>query len=84
MLAKKVEIDGYLVGEENPVLFILLSRVNPRVAYKVDPTVARNVAQCDRPQIELAMMVVFYHESLGESDGFVPVECDLEGGFTSS
>lgn len=47
---------SYLVREENTVCFVFVSRVNPRVANKVNTTMTGNIIKCERLKVEFTVV----------------------------
>lgn len=72
----------YLVREEYAVVLVTVSWVNPGIADKMNPTVARNMFQSDRLEVELAMVMVPDDESPRDTRMLVPIECNSESSFS--
>lgn len=69
---------SYLVREENTVCFVFVSRVNPRVANKVNTTMTGNIIKCERLKVEFTVVQASYYEGPWNSYLLVPIKCDTE------
>lgn len=67
-----------MVIEENTIIFILFSRIDPRVANKMNITMAREIFQSQSLEIELCMVVVLYNDRTGDTIFLIDFECNLE------
>ena len=57
-----LNIDPYLISKEHSVLFVTLGWVDPRIADKVNPSMTRNVFECDGLEVEFIVVRILYDE----------------------
>jgi len=53
--------------------------IDPRIADKVDPAMARHIFQCNSPQVEFIVVRVLYNECPRKANlFFVPFKSDIK------
>jgi len=72
---KKIE-GGYLIGKEDTIMSITVSRVDPGITDKIYRTMSRNVdAQCLKVELTL-VMVSDYEGSWNTHLLMIPIKCN--------
>ncbi|KAK6911555.1 hypothetical protein RJ641_023648 [Dillenia turbinata] len=74
----KYQHPEYLISKENAVIVVILGRINPRIADKVNSAMARNILKRDRLEVEFTMVKISDNKSSRESNLFIPIKCDSE------
>lgn len=70
----------HIIGEEDPVVFVIFRRVDPRVANKVNTAFAEEVLERHRLEEELGTVLVLYYHCPWYPMVLVPVERHRERG----
>lgn len=70
--------ETYVVSEEDPVIVVVLHRVDPRVARENDHPFPWKVFKCEALEIELRVMVVLHYHGPWNSLRLLPLERQAE------
>lgn len=83
MMDKDLIMKLYLIGKKYTIIFVFISRINPRIAIKMKSTMARDILKSERFEKEFTKMFISNEESTWNSNFFIPIKCNTEGCFSS-
>jgi len=69
---------AYIVSEEDSVIFVVIHRVHPRVAHKMNPPCSWKILKSEALQIKLRMVIVLHYHSPWNTLPLLPLECHTE------
>lgn len=69
----------YLISEENAVFFVVLGRIDPRIADEVEAAMTGNSFEGQCLKVELIVVKISNKKRTGNSYFIVPLENDIEG-----